>query len=81
MSKTNLERLPELLSSKAAHEANIRDIMGGFRDKVRAMREAKDPDTGKSVADLLADERKAITSLDREITQAWQFPNQTNMDL
>jgi hypothetical protein len=81
MSKTNRERLPGLLQSKAAHEANFRDIAGAFRDKVKALREQKDPDTGKSVADMLAEEKKLIQGLDREIMQAWQFPDQTNMDL
>lgn len=81
MSKTNLERLPGLLADKAAHEANLRDITGAFHDKVRALREEPDPDTGKSIADMMALEKKLIASLDHEIVQAWQFPQQMNMDL
>lgn len=81
MSKTNLERLPELHAKKAAREANLRDILGAFKDKVKALREQKDEATGKSVGQMIQDERKAITSLDAEIVQAWKFPQQTNMDL
>ena len=81
MTQTNLERLPKLHADKAAHEANLRDITGAFRDKVRQLREAKDAETGKSVSDLIAEEKKAITKLDAEICRAWQFPAQTVMDL
>jgi hypothetical protein len=80
MSRTNLERLPELHAAMAAREANLRDIVGAFRDKVKALREAKDPETGKSVAEMIAAEQKAIKSLDAEIVQAWKFPHQTNLD-
>lgn len=80
MSRTNLERLPELHAAKAAHEANLRDITGAFRDKVKALRDAPDPDTGKSVGEMIEAEKKAITSLDAEIVQAWKFPQQTLMD-
>jgi len=81
MSKTNLERLPELHAKMAAHEANLRDIMGAFNDKVKALREQKDEATGKSVGQMIQDERKAIVSLAAEILQAWKFPQQINMDL
>jgi len=80
MSKTNLERLPELLASKAAHEANLRDILGAFRDKVKALREQPDPETDKSVADMITDEKQAIAGLEKQIVEAWQFPNQLTMD-
>lgn len=81
MSKTNLELLPELHTKKAAHEANLRDILGAFRDKVNALKQAKDPETGKSIADMIEAEKKAITSLETEIVVCWQFPQQVNMDL
>ena len=81
MSKTNLERLPELHASKAAHEANLRDITAAFRDKVKTLREAKDPETGKSVGEMIAAEQKAIKMLETEIVQAWKFPQQQLMDL
>jgi hypothetical protein len=45
------------------------------------MREKKDEATGKSVGQMIQDERKAITSLDAEIVKAWKFPQQTNLDL
>lgn len=81
MSKTNLERLPDLHARKASHEANLRDILGAFRDKVKALREKPDEATGKSVGQMIQDERKAITSLESEIVLAWKFPRQINMDL
>ena len=81
MSKTNLERLPELHARKASHEANLRDILGAFKDKVKALREQKDEATGKSVGQMIQDEHKAIASLESEIVQAWKFPSQMNMDL
>lgn len=81
MSETNKERLPKLLAEKFTHEANLRDINGAFRDQVRVMRERPDPATGKSVADMVALEKKAIAALDRAIMEAWQFPNQVNMGI
>lgn len=81
MSKTNLEMLPELHARKASHEANLRDILGAFKDQVKAMREKKDEATGKSVGQMIQDERKAIASLDIEIVKAWKFPQQTNLEL
>ena len=81
MSKTNLEKLPELHAKKASREANLRDILGAFKDKVKALRDQKDEATGKSVGMMIQEERKAITSLENEIVQAWKFPHQVNMDL
>lgn len=78
---TNKDRLPRLHAEKAAIEANLRDIMGAFRDAVKAMREKKDPATGLSVADQIAKAQKQIKGLDAEIVQAWKFPDQTVMDL
>lgn len=77
---TNMERLPELLGRKARAEANLKDILGAFRDRVKAMREEKDRATGKSVAEMIEDGKKALRSLEVEIATAWQFPHQENFD-
>ena len=81
MTKTNLEMLPELFTKRMAHEANLRDILQALRDKVRAIRENKDPDTGKSIKDMIDAEKKAITTVTQEMNRCLTFPNQTNMDL
>jgi hypothetical protein len=81
MSKTNLELLPDLHAKKTAHEANLRDIAGAFRDKVKNLRELKDEATGKSVKDMMEAEKKAIATLTVEMTRCLNFPAQINMDL
>jgi transcription termination factor NusB len=79
--KTNIERLPELLSERSKAETYLADTKAAFKAKVRAERDKKDEKTNLSIGEIIDGLKTKIKSLDDEIRQAWTHPHQSNLDI